>query len=66
MNRIAIIITALALAGCDQLPGLVGPIVGLLPTPEEFCAYSDTTKARVVASFGSAAEDLAAACEIIN
>ena len=63
MNRIAII-AALALAGCDQLPGLLGAVD--IPTPAEICAMSPATQAAIADAMKTDVASLTAACEIVN
>lgn len=55
-----LILAALALSGCMQLPGLLP----LLPTPAQICAMSPDTRAAIVDLWGGKVADMAAACEI--
>ena len=66
MTRAALIIAALALSGCAQLPGILGVLPVKLPTPAQICAMSPATQAALAAALETDLASLTAACEIVN
>jgi hypothetical protein len=63
MKPIAIL-ALLALAACDQFPGIVGRLP--IPTPAQICALSPATQAAIAAQLQTDLASMTAACEIIN
>lgn len=64
--KTVLILAVLALAGCAQLPGILGALPVKLPTPAQICAMSPATQAALAAALETDLASLTAACEIVN
>ena len=61
-----LILAALSMTACDQLPGILGQLPVKLPTPAQICALSPETQAALADAMHTDAASLAAACEIVK